>query len=187
MVNDRSTIAVPLVILAGFLLGLGILAYPSHRRAWHIKNEISFLEERVAELDSDKSEIERLEQELERRRSIVESDLKQIPFSADVAGLIRVLSLPVDGHRIVDQTFTAGQMKAIETMPSDSLRALPVTIDMVADFDSIFATLQAIEGLDRLLRTVSVRMARDEKLSGQLTATIGIEAVFENSSIAEVR
>lgn len=187
MTNERSTVMVPLLILAGLLLGLGLLAYPSYRRAWQVRADIQRLEQRVAELGSDNMEIERLERDLTERREVAESELKRIPMTADVAGLIRHLSLPVDGRAVVDQTFTAGQVKAIETLPVESLRALPVTIDMIADFESIFATLKSIEGLDRLLRTVSVRMARDEKLGGRLTATIGIEAVFESSTVAEVR
>lgn len=187
MTNDRSTIMVPLLIVAGLLLGLGLLAYPSYRRAWQVRADIQRLEQRVAELGSDNMEIERLENDLKQRREVATTELKRIPMTADVAGLIRHLSLPVDGRSVVDQTFTAGQVKAIETLPVDTFRALPVTIDMIADFDSVYATLRSIEELDRLLRTVSVRMARDEKLKGRLTATVGIEAVFESTTVAEVR
>lgn len=185
--NDRSTIMVPLLTFVGLLLGLGLLAYPSYRRAWTINHEIEQLAHRVEELGSDNLAIERLEQDLVEREAIVETSLKRIPAAPDVAGLIRHLSLPVDGRRVVDQTFTAGQVKAIESLPSGQLRALPVTIDMIAEFDSVFATLQSIEKLDRLLRTMSVRMSRDDKLDGRLVATIGIEAVFESNVVAEVR
>jgi hypothetical protein len=61
-------------------------------------------------------------------------------------------------------------------------QALPLTVDMVARFDAVFALLRAAESQEHLVRVSSVNMeaSRDDAQAVPLvTASVRLEAVFE--------
>ena len=69
-------------------------------------------------------------------------------------------------------------------MPDEQLptRVQPLTVDMEARFDSIFALLRAAESMDRLLRVSSVKIACERRVAGVqplAKASIVLEAVYE--------
>jgi hypothetical protein len=100
-----------------------------------------------------------------------------------MASVIRKLSLPVDKVTVHDQTFTAGT--ATSAIPGHSevtTMAMPLTVEMQATFDSVFAMVRAAESMSRLVRVSSVRVLckreKDEE-PPVLTASVGLEAIFE--------
>ena len=136
------------------------------------------------------SAIDRLAADLDELTRRVETEHKVIPESADIAGLMRVLSMPVDGVTIRDQTFTTGQPKEAVVGGDLTAMATPLTIDMVARFDSIFALIQAAESLDRLLRVESLNMVcehpegEDELFA---SASVSLDVIYDPPGAREDR
>ena len=156
---------------------------------WPAYRETGAVQERVAELRwksegavGQALEIDRLTAAFEASSQRIESEFKVIPDSPNIAGLMRALSLPVDGVTIRDQTFTAGQPKDTVDEAGFPFQALPLTVDMVARFDAVFALLRAAESQQHLVRVSSVNMeaSRDDAQAVPLvTASVRLEAVFE--------
>jgi len=94
---------------------------------------------------------------------------------------MRRLSMPVDGVYVYDQTFTAGDPR--EAVPGGDLSIMvqPLTVDMDARFDSIFALMGQAESMDRLMRisSVSIAIDRTNKENTIATASIVLESVFD--------
>jgi Tfp pilus assembly protein PilO len=171
------------------LLGGALLVWPNYRKTREIRQEIAELEEKISDLAGHTGTVERLADELAVARARVDSELKVIPKTADVAGLMRRLSLPVDGRTVLDQTFTAGN--ACDAAPGESFteRSMPLTVDMQARFDSVFALICAAERMDRLVRVSSVRLAAERSDAGptvpMLTASVGLEAIYDAPAVEE--
>src|SRR5690606_22693203 len=125
---------------------------------------IGDLRARIANLEHSTQDVERLTAEVAQQRLRIEREFKIIPESADIASLIRKLSLPVDQTMVRDQTFTAGSPGDAIPGGASPLQAIPLMVDMEATFDSVFALVRSAESVDRLVRVSSVRMMckRDE-------------------------
>jgi hypothetical protein len=170
-----------------------LLVWPNYRRATTVRQQVSDLNSRIKSFGSQTEEKQRLEAQLKITQSRVNNDLKLIPESADLATLIRKLSQVVDRVRVIDQTFTAGTPGEAIIGSQSSMQAMPLTVDMQATFDSVFALLQNAESIDRLVRVNSVRVMckRDEKnavIDGDVPivkATVGLEAIFDSPVASE--
>jgi hypothetical protein len=69
--------------------------------------------------------------------------------------------------------------------------ALPVTVEMHAQFESVFALLTAAESMQRLVRIAGVHLSRgsepeqlDQEGSPVLTATVTLEAIYQPQASA---
>jgi Tfp pilus assembly protein PilO len=170
---------------AAMVIALGVLLWTTGSKRNELNHQILTLEEKMRGLSGHTSELERLAVEVSGLRKFVDNDLKAIPASADVASLIGRLSLPVDGTIVVDQTFTRGSVGPAIAGDDGPLRVMPVTIDMEATFDSLFAVLRSAESMQRLIRIATLRMnfERDEKTEHidvpRVRASMSLEAVFE--------
>lgn len=174
--------------IAGGILGLGgaALVWPAVSERERISEEIASLHERMHGYSGQTTELETLAAEVNELGVKVRSELKDIPAHAEVAQLIRRLSMDVDGVTVLDQTFTAGQSDHASQHESNPAQAMPVTVDMEATFDSIFAMLRNVERTQRLLRVNTLEMQEIEQAEEDadpyamplVRAKIGIEAVY---------
>lgn len=139
-------------------VGSLMLVWPVYRKAAIVDRRGSELLAKCKNYSDQADEIVRLRADLDATREYVQRELKAIPESPDIAGLMRVLSLPVDGVSIRDQTFTAGQPKLASADPDITTLAMPLTIDMEARFEVVFSLMQRVESMHRLLRIASVNM-----------------------------
>jgi len=176
-----------LLAVAGALLilGLGVvlLVWPSHRQTAALQDEIAALKGKSEGLAAQTEQVEHLADAYSRLKRRVAEDLKYIPQSPDIAGLMRKLSLPVDGRTVLDQTFTAGSASSAITGEESPEQAMPLTVDMKAAFDSVLALIRAAESIDRLVRVASIRMIAERGEQGVdaplLTASVGLEVVYQ--------
>lgn len=182
--TERQQLILVAAGTAGLLAaGVGLLIWPAYRENHEIHERIDMLTRKAGELDARQVEAAKLEQERDALRDQVHSDLKIIPDAPDIASLIRKLSLPVDGLSVHDQEFVAGQSSAALLAPDEAIQATPLTIELTATFDTVFALLRAVESMDRLVRIASVHMglerSKDGSMEGgQLTASVGLEAIY---------
>jgi Tfp pilus assembly protein PilO len=169
--------------IAGLLLAAAVAVYPGYRVAHQAQGRMESLREMVQSLPGRITEVDRLSHELEEIRATIRTELRQVPADPDIASLFQALSLPVDGVAVRDRTFAAGA--PVEALPAERSPTLvvPVTVEMEASFDSIFALLRAAETATQLVRVTSVKvtnpLSKEGEGTGFLSAAIGLDAVYE--------
>ena len=111
----------------------------------------------------------------------VNGECKLVPSTPDMSKIVQALSLEVDGQRVLDQSFTAGNTSMKPTNEGFSVQPLAVTLH--ADFDSIFSIIKNVESMNRLVRVASIRMTRKESEADAsapaLEAAIGLHAMYD--------
>ena len=166
------------------VVGLGglLLAWPAYREAAVLNRQTDELRAKGRRYDLQAERIAQLTAQLDEATRRVDTQLKLVPESPDIAGLMRVLSMAVDGSNVRDQMFDAGDPK--DAVPGSGLSAqvTPLTVDLEARFDAIFALLRAAESMDRLLRVSSIKVVcnRPEDVDEPFTkATVVLDAVYD--------
>jgi Tfp pilus assembly protein PilO len=154
------------------------------------------LQAKVAGIGGQTQQLEHLVSEVARAQNRVDNELKTIPETPDLAGLIRKLSQDVDRVRVLDQTFTAGTPAEAIIGSKAEVEAMPLTVDMESTFDSVFALIQNVESIDRLVRVSSVRIGCKREVNAQtaaqidapiVKATVSLEAIFEPPAAQETK
>jgi Tfp pilus assembly protein PilO len=172
-----------LAMIAVVVLGGLLLAWPGYRQAAVLDRQTEEIRAKGERSEQQAQQIAHLSDRLEAASQYVDARLKPVPETADIAGLMGVLSLPVDGTSVRDQMFDAGDPK--DAVPGSDLpaRVTPLTVDLDARFDSVFALLRAAESMDRLVRVASVKIVcdrpHDEDDEAFTRATVVLEAVYE--------
>lgn len=183
-----------LIVVAGLvvivLLGGAVLVWPSNREAGVLTEQIARLQKKITALSIRNKQVAQLDREVQEAARRRDAQCKRIPTSPQIADLIGRLSQEVDGVTVRDQRFTAGEPYDATVGLESAVRAAPLTVDMVARFDSVFALIRAVETMDRLVRVALVRLHRpreaDDTEDGPLVAaTIRLEVVFEPLQVKE--
>jgi len=173
-----------LSLLTVVILGGVLLVWPAYREAARHNRRTLLLHHKGENYDAQARRIATLTKQVELMTHRMETELKAIPETPDIADLMRRLSMPVDGVHVYDQTFTAGDPR--EAVPGGDLpiRVQPLTVEMDARFDSIFALMRLAESMDHLLRisSISIAIDRTDKENTIATASIVLESVFDPPS-----
>ncbi|MHC4128287.1 MAG: type 4a pilus biogenesis protein PilO [Planctomycetota bacterium] len=181
MSSSRHFIMAVLALIAVVGLGGLLLAWPAYREAAALDRQTEELRAKGERYDLQAQQIAQLSAALEEATRRVDTGLKPIPETPDVAGLMRVLSLAVDGSNVRDQMFDAGDSKDAAFGSELTTQVTPLTIDMEARFDAVFALLRTAESMDRLLRVSTVQVVCnrvDEDEEPFTKATVVLEAVY---------
>lgn len=169
------------------VVGVGglLLVWPAYRAATALDRQSEVLRNKGENYDLQARRIASLTTQLDEMTHRVDTGLKVIPGSSDIAGLMRTLSMPVDGLHVHDQTFTAGDIGDAVPGGELSARVQPLTVEMVAKFDTIFTLIRKAESMSRLLRIASITIVTEHRPEYEdLTvakASIVLEAVFDPS------
>jgi hypothetical protein len=184
LASNRNLVWAVVGVVALAAIVAWVIIWPNYREAAEVKQRIVELERKIAGHGEQSIAIASLSSEVNNARRRMETELKVMPASPDVADLIRKLSLPVDGANVIDQTFTAGSPVDVNIGDAGSAKAMPLMVELAATFDSVFALLRSAESMDRLLRIASVKVVckrTDDKITDipVLQASLGIEAIYE--------
>ncbi len=204
MMHTGKRLALGIAAVAA-IVGIAAVLFivPNYREAKTVRSQVADLQARVETLADREAEVDRLEQQVRTAQLQALVNLKTIPETADVAGLIRNLSDRIDGVNVLEQTFAAGTAgPAIVGDDRVTARSMPVAADMRATFESVLALIAKAETMPRLVRVASVRLQckrEDEQGSRQgskggaasggvggvggvpvLIASIGLEAIFDS-------
>ena len=191
MLSLKPLVLAGACVLVVTVLGGLLLVWPNYRHAAAINAQLAELEMKISKSSTHEAVLQELDRQLDEARGRIDGELKSIPESADVEVLVGKLSLPTDGVAVRDQQITAGQAGNASQNPDSAAMALPVTVEMHAQFDSIFALLTAAESMQRLVRIAGVHLSRGnepEQLNDDgspvLTATITLEAIYQPQASA---
>ena len=190
MAGNRYLFITMMLICLAVLVGGGFFVIPAYHRTSQNKARIANLQSKISGLAGQTVAVTQLADEVSVMNERRDLELKGIPEVADMATLMRKLSMPVDGITVRDQTFTAGSPNPATQDEEDTAQAMPLTIDMVGRFDSVYALIQAAESMNRLLRVTSLRMEVEPELENAevrfITASVSLDAIFEPVNEGEV-
>ena len=184
--SNRRHLTIAILAALG-VVGLGglLLVWPSYRELAQINRQTEVLRNKGENYQMQVRSIARLKTEVDQAADQVAFGLKLIPESPGVADLMRILSRPLDGVHVLDQTFRAGNV--MEAVPGGDLpaRVQPLTVEIEGRFDSIFDLIVVVESMERLVRIASLRVECDHRADNYdwrvARASIVLEAVFEPS------
>jgi Tfp pilus assembly protein PilO len=158
------------------------LIVPNYNNAESASIESSKLEAKIQQLTLRQAEVETMRLDYQASKDHVNSNCKLVPASPDMSRIVQALSLEVDGLKVLDQSFTAGNT-SMKT-PMDGFSVQPLAVTLHADFDSIFSVIQNVESMNRLVRVSSIRLTRRESdadsTAPALEAAIGLHAMYDN-------
>ena len=156
---------------------------PNHAAVTRINDRIDQLEERSSQITLLHQRNDQFSEALDRSLD-TEATFKAIPGSPGHAELMRRLSMNIRPDEVIDQTFTAGRPSPVKILEADGIHTMPLTVEMVADFPSIFSLIRTVESQDRLVRISSLRIDRipdersDNPQSRLAEATIQLDAIY---------
>ncbi len=161
------------------------LIVPNYKNAEQASLESSKLESRIQQLELRQAEVEKMRLDYQESKEHVNSNCKLVPETPDMSRIVQALSLEVDGLKVLDQSFTAGN-SSMKT-PKDGFSVQPLAVTLHADFDSIFSVIQNVESMNRLVRVSSIRLTRKESDSDStapaLEAAIGLHAMYDSVEV----
>ena len=172
------------MLLGTFVLSVLFVSFfilPNYKSAKLSSKEANSLEARIQQLELRQTEVAKMRSQYQDLKKQVEAECKRVPSTPDMSQIVQALSLNVDGHKVLDQSFTSGTTSMEGAERKFSVQPLAVTL--YADFESIFSVIQNVESMDRLVRISSVRITRKETesdvLAPSLEAAIGLHAMYD--------
>ncbi len=174
----------PIMKLAAIAGGAALLATwfgvrPLHVRASLIEDEAATLHLRASEETVPAARLNAFRREADRRAEMLDQEkVFDLPVGPpDLAGVIRRLSLPIDGIRVIDQTFTAGRSVSAGLGSPEWWRSSPVQVELVADWPSIRRLLGLIDELSTPVRTTTIEIERLESEPGIARLRLELDAL----------
>ena len=174
----------PIMRLAAVAGGAALLATwfgvrPLHVRAASIEHEALTLHIRASEETVPAARLDAFRREAIRRAEMLEQEqVLDLPVGPpDLAGVIRRLSLPIDGIRVIDQTFTAGRSTSAGLGSPEWWRSSPVQVELVADWASIRRLLGLIDALSTPVRTTTIEIERLDSKPGIARLRLELDAL----------
>ena len=152
---------------------------PLHLRAAVVEAETQRLHEMVAAETVPAAELTSVAREAERRSRMMEAEkVGSLPIGPpDLADVIRRLSLPIDGVRVEDQTFTARRSASAGIGAPEWWKSRPVHVELVADWSSIRGFLSLVDDLPNPVRTTSFRLERLDSDGGLARLHLELDAL----------
>ena len=152
---------------------------PLHLRAAMVESETERLHEMVAAETVPAAMLSSVAQEAERRARMMEREkVGSLPMGPpDLADVIRRLSLPIDGVRVEDQTFTARRSASAGIGAPEWWKSRPVHVELVADWASIRGFLMLVDDLPNPVRTTSFRLERIDSDRGMARLHLELDAL----------
>ncbi len=172
-------------VLTALVAWFGIV--PLHARATAQEAETASLLSRVAASPMPADRLVPFRDELERR---IEMLRRECPSGVeegppDLAGIIRTLSLPIDGSTVIDQTFTAERSGPTGFDLDLAWEVTPIRIELTASWSAIANVLELIEGMAAPNRMTEFKLDRDLEPDVEI-ARVSIEIeVLHRVALAE--
>lgn len=173
-----------LIIGAAFLVG------PASRRTQELRDDIRRLHESAMVSPSVTGNLEGLAREYQRIQHERSEIVRRIPPYPDLDGLGDAIARSLERQGVFAPTVRTGAPATAAPGTRLSEQVLPILVDMDAPLTSILDLLDEVESVGSLVRVVSVRAEADRLGDAtsdppMLTATIGLEIVFDPPSAGE--
>lgn len=185
--NLDRTMQAAIAIALGTVLATWFGVRPLHVRADGFERRTADLLERADEAEVPTARLERLREERDRRRRMLEAEcpLAEAAFPPDLASVVGRVSLPIDGVDVVDQTFTAGNAGPAGLAAPEDWRATMIVIETVASWPAIRRQLALVEALEVPVRTTAFDLERLEARAGLARLTLRLDVLHRTTDPGE--
>jgi Tfp pilus assembly protein PilO len=176
--------------VAAFGLVVGFLVVPALRSADERAHECGRLYARLGKIDSARLERDEIRERVESAQASSRAVLRQIPDATDQAALMSMLAVET-GSSVLNQTVTAGEPVPATPRSKESLKAVPVTVEITATFDEVMGLLARAENDRRLVRAIRVEMEKATRADNRrdidwdspfVRATIELDAIYGSAA-----
>ena len=179
--NDRKYLIAAIVVAVIGFSAVRFMVSPLHARADRINAAHASLLERISGWPGEEALLAPLRNEIQNRRSLIAREQRPVPGQPDLAGLIRRLSLEIDGKHVIDQTFVAGRRGPAATGAPEHWRSVPLTVELVSDFPTLFALVQKIEETSEPVRVTKITIERlkGEEFGSMARTVLVLDAIHQ--------
>lgn len=161
------------IVLGGLVASYFVLVQPAYQSRRVVLAEVDALNARVAQSQSDHDARDRARKRLALLQARLAAETKPIPDSGDVAGVISGISSDIRELQLGGAKLNRGKDSAVGSTASSGL-----LIETTGEFDVIVELLRRIESLPRLVRISSLTAQNVDHASGEVRATIGLDAYY---------
>ena len=175
---EQSYVAALAVIV---VVAVSAFIWPNYRRAAAVAVEIASLEGKIGRLEIARGSLDAQSAAVASLKTQRAEQCRVIPGNAQVASLVRVLSLDPDGSAGIDQTFKVSGRR--ENVDGDHrFDGLALTVELDATFQQICELIDRCARLKHLVRVTGLDVARSEDDSTRLRASLSIDAIYRSKT-----
>ncbi len=168
------------ILVAAALASYLTLVRPAYQQRGRIIAEVSALSQRVAQADEDYAARDRARHRLTAIETRLREETRAIPDSGDVAGVISGISADIRELNLGGAKLNRGKESAQGATATSGL-----LIETTGPFDVVVELLRRIESLPRLVRISSLTATGVNRATGDVRATIGLDACYRIASAGE--
>jgi len=173
MPADRFNFRIGLICL-GVLLVVGVgLWLPTWLSIKDLRVDIAKAEERLGIARGRTDGLAKLAREVDQLRTQVSTNSRIIPEQAELANVLRKLSVQLDHHGLTGKGMSTGEPKPIE----DCL-GLPVGMTVVGAGRDVLAFIEAVERMPRMIQVDAFELDSGEKHNGQVEARVELTTFY---------
>ena len=166
-----------LVALAA--IGAVAAVVPSWRMVRHAESAIAVARSELGSLGERPAQLERQAAALAAAAAFAREHTKPIPMQGDVAGLVRGVSQYLDELGVRTREIATGA-----PVRAGGLICMPLSLTMRADFESVFAVLERVASMPRLIRARRLRLAWEGlDASGKPPAALAESAALSSPTL----
>lgn len=165
--------ALVIVSIAGFI-------WPNYSRSSEVSAQIHSLESKIGRLEDARENLEEQTNAIRELDAIRVSRCREVPRNAQVAQLVRALSLEVDGQRVADQTFqVSGRRENVDG--EGRYEGLSMVVELEAEFEEICSVIDRCASYADLVRVtgLEIGITSGRTASNRLKASVSIDAIYQ--------
>lgn len=174
MGTSRERVVVVGSTAASVVLFVWLSVVPLTRRLADVNHAVLLAGARWRQHSAEASEVFRHGPELLERRAAMEGASDRIPADARVGDVLERLSEAASAARLRNEQMTPRGRYTIE-----SIGVIPIEMTFESTFSSLYAFLEGIESLDRVVRVRRIETTRERDLSAALKTQLELEAFFD--------
>jgi Tfp pilus assembly protein PilO len=173
MPAERFNLRLGLIGL-GVLLAVGVgLWLPTWLGIESLRVDITRAEQRLGIARGRTDGLARLARQVDQLRTQVANNSRIIPEQAELASVLRKLSVQLDHHRLTGKGMSTGEPKPIE----DCL-GLPVGMTVAGDGRNVLAFIESVEQMPRMIQVDAYELDAGDEHRGRVEARIQLTAFY---------
>ncbi len=171
---SRRSVQIAMAWVALVAAGLGLGVLPGLKNLNRANHDIHQARSALAAASDRPAALERNEATLAGLREFAEANSKSIPAQGDIAEFVRGLVTYLNKIGVDDRSIATGTPAR-----ENDIMAAPMTVTMTGDFMAVYATLEHVESLPRLVRVSRLKL--ELKSGGILKADLSLDVLFQGA------
>ncbi len=176
MFANRLHLKIGLIVFVVIVLGGVGLWLPAWLNIKDMHGQIAKAEEQLGIARGRTDGLAQLAREVEQLRSQVATNNRIIPAQAELANVLRQLSVQLDEHGLTGKGMSTG-----EARPVADCQGLPVSLTVTGRGQDVLKFVQSVESLPRMIQVESLAMGTGKDQDGRVEADLELTTFFSSS------